>query len=187
MSTQPENVCDKKNLKPHCKRQTSTCCQQHLDVKTKVQPTTNTQSQTLGQGQKDKEHKGDSNCAKQSTEAFGWEQNPGAQILELKSQSSNQAPGDIEIQQLPGFPNQTNGYEDMRIMEAGEEVLRQQWKLRTTMRRTMREGGKTRQAEESFVRDAGKVWNQAPTDIQDAPKMGIAKQQIRQYCKTLLI
>ena len=49
----------------------------------------------------------------------------------------------------------------------------------------MREGGKKRLAEESFVRDAGKLWNQAPNETKEAPTLGTAKQLIKKYCKTL--
>ena len=51
------------------------------------------------------------------------------------------------------------------ITEDGGENFRA---ARTTTRRTMIEGGRTKQAVESFVRDAGKLWNQAPKKIKDA-------------------
>ena len=41
----------------------------------------------------------------------------------------------------------------------------------------MREGGKTKQAERSFVRDTGRLWNQAPTEIKEAGTIGIVKQK----------
>ena len=37
--------------------------------------------------------------------------------------------------------------------------------LRTTTKKSMREGCKTQKAGESFVRDAGKLWNQAPRTL----------------------
>ena len=52
------------------------------------------------------------------------------------------------------------------ITEDGGENLRAD---RTITRRTLREGGgRTKQAEECFNWDAGKMWNQAPKKIKDA-------------------
>ena len=43
----------------------------------------------------------------------------------------------------------------------------------------MVEGGKTKQAENSFIRHVGKFWNRAPTEINEAPTEGAAKQLIK--------
>ena len=51
----------------------------------------------------------------------------------------------------------------------------------------MKEGGKNKIAEESFVRDTGRLWNRAPAEITEAATIGTAKSKIRQYCKTLPI
>ena len=51
----------------------------------------------------------------------------------------------------------------------------------------MREGGKTKQAEQSFARDAGRLWNQALIEIKEASTIGIAKHKIIIYFKTLPI
>ena len=51
----------------------------------------------------------------------------------------------------------------------------------------MPEGGKTKQAEESFVRDTGKLWNRTPIEIKEATTKGKAKQLIRTFCKSLPI
>ena len=60
-------------------------------------------------------------------------------------------------------------------------------RVRPTTRKQMREGGKTRQSEESFVRDTSKLWNQAPKEIKEAQTIGAAKVPIKQYCKTMQI
>ena len=51
----------------------------------------------------------------------------------------------------------------------------------------MNDEGKMRLAENSFVRDTGKMWNRALKQIKEAPTKGIAKGLIRTYCKTLPI
>ena len=51
----------------------------------------------------------------------------------------------------------------------------------------MEEGGKTKQAEKSFMRDAGKIWNQAPKEMKEAKNIGAAKKLIKHSCKKLLI
>ena len=59
--------------------------------------------------------------------------------------------------------------------------------MRPTARKEMREGGKTKQAEKSFVRDSGKIWNQAPMVIKEAKSIAVAKKLIKKYYKTLPI
>ena len=56
-----------------------------------------------------------------------------------------------------------------------------------TTQHTQREGGKTTQAEQSFARDTGKVWNQAPKEIKESKTLGAAKNLIKIYCKMLPI
>ena len=68
--------------------------------------------------------------------------------------------------------------------EKGEEPARN---TRATNRREMREGGRTIQAENSFVRDTGRMWNKAPSEIREASLKGNAKRLIRIYCKGLPI
>ena len=41
--------------------------------------------------------------------------------------------------------------------------------------------------QDCFTRDAGKLWNQAPKEKREALSKGIAKTQIKNYCKTLPI
>ena len=66
----------------------------------------------------------------------------------------------------------------------GEETSRQ---LRPSTRKEMREGGKTILAEQSFTRDTGKLWNNAPKAIKEAKTLGIVKEKIKQHCKLLPI
>ena len=44
-----------------------------------------------------------------------------------------------------------------------------------------------KQVKRSFVRDSGKIWNQASREIKEATTIGAAKRLIKQYCKTLPI
>ena len=53
--------------------------------------------------------------------------------------------------------------------------------------RRMNQGGKNKTAEESFVRDARRIWNNVPQEIIEAPTIGTANSKIRKYCKTLSI
>ena len=59
--------------------------------------------------------------------------------------------------------------------------------MRPTTRRRMNEGGKNKIAEDSFVRDTGRIWNKAPREIIEARTIEMAKEKIRKYCKTLPI
>ena len=69
----------------------------------------------------------------------------------------------------------------------GEEERDTERTVRPSTRRKMKEGGKNKIAEESFVRDTGRLWNRAPAEITEAATIGTAKSKIRQYCKTLPI
>ena len=42
-------------------------------------------------------------------------------------------------------------------------------------------------AKESFIRDAAKLWNQAPVAIKSAKSLYTAKKEILKYCKTIAI
>ena len=46
---------------------------------------------------------------------------------------------------------------------------------------------KTKQAEKSFMGDAGRLWNQALREIKESPAIAIAKRMINLYCKMLPI
>ena len=50
---------------------------------------------------------------------------------------------------------------------------------------TSEDGGKTKIAQESVTRDAGKLWNNAPRAIKDAKSISTAKKEIKIYCKIL--
>ena len=54
-----------------------------------------------------------------------------------------------------------------RSGRVGENKNEHHTSMRMTTRRVMKEGGKTRLAEDSFVRDAGKIWNQSPKENKD--------------------
>ena len=49
----------------------------------------------------------------------------------------------------------------------------------------MREGGKAKQAEKSFVRDSGKNWRQALREIKEAKNIGAATKLIKLNCKII--
>ena len=59
--------------------------------------------------------------------------------------------------------------------------------LRPGMRKEMEEGGRTTIAQESFTRDAGRLWNRAPEKIKKTKTLTSAKIAIKEYCKTLPI
>ena len=46
-------------------------------------------------------------------------------------------------------------------------------------REDMVEGGKTKQAENSFLRHFRKLWNRSPTEIKEAPTEGAVKRLIK--------
>ena len=59
--------------------------------------------------------------------------------------------------------------------------------LRPGTRKEMEEGGRTTIAQESFTRDAGRLWNRAPEKIKKTKTLTSAKIAIKEYCKTLPI
>ena len=42
-------------------------------------------------------------------------------------------------------------------------------------------------AKESFLRDAAKLWNNAPLSVKNAKTIYLAKKEIVKYCKTIAI
>ena len=86
----------------------------------------------------------------------------------------------MENQQIYKLPHQS----ETKRESLGEGTLD---KWNTTTGKEMWEGGKTIQAEKSFTRDAGKLWNQAAKEMNAALTIGIAKEIIKQYCKQLPI
>ena len=40
-------------------------------------------------------------------------------------------------------------------------------------------------AKESFIRDAAKLWNNAPSTVKSAKSLYLAKKEILKYCKTI--
>ena len=59
--------------------------------------------------------------------------------------------------------------------------------LRASTIRDMEEGGRYKTTQNSFVRDTGHVWNQAPKEIKETKTLSSAKAAIRKYCKSLPI
>ena len=49
----------------------------------------------------------------------------------------------------------------------------------------MHEGGKTNQAEKSFLRETRKVWSQAPKEIKQATTVAATKRMIKKYYRSL--
>ena len=74
----------------------------------------------------------------------------------------------MKSQQTSGL---SSWYEEREKME-GEEPARN---THAYNRKEMVEGGKTKQAENSFLRDAGKLWNRAPTEIKRGTHERVAK------------
>ena len=59
--------------------------------------------------------------------------------------------------------------------------------LRASTIRDMEEGGRYKTTQNSFVRDTGHVWNQAPKEIKETKTLSEAKAEIKKYCKSLPI
>ena len=66
-----------------------------------------------------------------------------------------------------------------------DEHSKQDREVRPGTRREMMEGGRLKIIQDSFARDAGKIWNQAPQSIKKAETLIKAKKEIRTYCKLL--
>ena len=60
-------------------------------------------------------------------------------------------------------------------------------KLTPGLKRQLEEGGKTRMAKESFLRDTERIWNHALISIKLSKTFMGAKQEIKKYFKTLPI
>ena len=57
--------------------------------------------------------------------------------------------------------------------------------LRPTSVRAWNQDANTTAARESFSRNAAKIWNAAPENINNAKSINIAKKEIKKYCKSL--
>ena len=57
--------------------------------------------------------------------------------------------------------------------------------VRLSTRKEMMEGGKYKATRESFTREAGRIWNQAPMEIRTAKTIFEAKKHTKEYCKKL--
>ena len=57
--------------------------------------------------------------------------------------------------------------------------------VRPTTIKQWKEDTRVKSAENSFLRDAPRLWNQVPSQIKEAKTMGTAKTQILKYCKSL--
>ena len=57
--------------------------------------------------------------------------------------------------------------------------------LKPSSVRDLTKGGRTSQAQASFTRDTGKIWNNAPQIIKNTETLAAAKREIKTYCKTL--
>ena len=73
-------------------------------------------------------------------------------------------------------------------MEPGKTVENNLTKaLRTTSTRELKDSAKTKIGEQSFIINAGKIWNKAPSNIKEAKTLSLAKKFIKIYCKSLPI
>ena len=59
--------------------------------------------------------------------------------------------------------------------------------LRPTSTRELKDNAKSRLGEQSFCINAGKIWNNAPSNIKEAKTLSLAKKLIKIYCKNLPI
>ena len=66
-----------------------------------------------------------------------------------------------------------------RIVKRAKFQVTSVTRLVTSSIRTMKEGGKTLAAQTSFVRDAGRIWNRAPSQIKEAATLAEAKREIK--------
>ena len=53
--------------------------------------------------------------------------------------------------------------------------------------RELKGSAKTKIGEQSFIINAGKIWNKAPSNIKEAKTLSLAKKFIKIYCKSLPI
>ena len=99
--------------------------------------------------------------------------------------SVNQVAAQIKLTEAWKAVNDEKYPVSMKRVEQGNHDGRRE--VRPETRRGLEEGGRTKIARESFVRDAGRIWNQAPTQIKTAKTIEEAKRKIKEYCKALPI
>lgn len=104
---------------------------------------------------------------------------------ELDMLSVNQTAAQIKLQEAWKANNDEDYPIKMVMKKEGDE--NEERDTRRSRMKMMVEGGKTLQAENSFTRDAGKLWNRAPAEIKRAKNLETAKKEIKKYCKTLPI
>ena len=97
----------------------------------------------------------------------------------------NQLAGEIKLTEawkatkVPNYPFQLEKNNPDRV-ETGRAV-------RTTSLKEWRDDSKSKAASESVSRDTVRLWNSAPTSINNANTLNRAKIEIKKYCKTLVI
>ena len=60
-------------------------------------------------------------------------------------------------------------------------------KVRTTTIKLWKEDTRVNIAKESFLRDAAKLWKDAPATVTNAKSLYVAKKEIVKYCKSIAI
>ena len=80
-----------------------------------------------------------------------------------------------------------NNEKDYPIKMINNEPQNSDREVRRGTRREMKEGGRTKLIQDSFTRDAGRIWNRAPATIKNASSIGAAKLEIKKFCRTLPI
>ena len=59
--------------------------------------------------------------------------------------------------------------------------------VRATTMKLWKDDTRVAVAKESFVRDAAKLWNNAPSSIKNAKTLYSAKNEIKKFCKTIVV
>ena len=73
----------------------------------------------------------------------------------------------------------SSSYEE-REKNGGRRTIKKQGAYN---REDMVEGGKTKQGENTFIRDAGKLWNRAPATITTSESLWKTKKEIKKFAK----
>ena len=68
-----------------------------------------------------------------------------------------------------------------------QNLLNQNRDLRPQANRVLKDSCILKRYESSFFIDAARLWNAAPTEITDAPSLGVLKAEVRRFCKNLPI
>jgi hypothetical protein len=68
-----------------------------------------------------------------------------------------------------------------------QNLLNQNRDLRPQANRVLKDSCRLKRYESSFFIDAARLWNAAPTEITDAPSLGVLKAEVRRFCKNLPI